>query len=165
MVFPLYQIGYTNYLAKTNVMNKVISILMLACTIVACNTTANKEAAILQAKKAVVDSMTAVNNAVVEKQRIIDSVRTIVDAPALMNEKTVVTHTTTTTEVAPKKKGLNGVATGALVGAGVGAITGAMVDGKKGEGAIVGGLIGAAAGAGTGAIIDAKKKKKAQQKK
>lgn len=145
---------------------------MLACTIVACNTTANKDAAVLQAKKMTVDSMNAISNAVVEKQKTIDSMRTVANTqeathPQVVREKTnVVTRTiTTTTDAAtvPKKKGLNGVATGALIGAGAGAITGAMVDGKKGEGAIVGGLIGAAAGAGTGAIIDAKKKKKAQQ--
>ncbi len=54
---------------------------------------------------------------------------------------------------------MSSAAKGALIGAGAGAITGAAVSKKKGEGAIIGGLAGAAVGAGTGAIIDDKKKK------
>ena len=57
-----------------------------------------------------------------------------------------------------KKKGWSGTAKGAVIGAGAGAITGAAISKKKGEGAIIGGLAGAAVGAGTGAIIDGKKK-------
>lgn len=64
-----------------------------------------------------------------------------------------------------QKKRWSAKATGALIGAGAGAITGAMIDGRKGEGAIVGGLTGAAAGLGTGAIIDANKNKKEQQQR
>lgn len=54
------------------------------------------------------------------------------------------------------KKGWSGKAKGAVIGTGVGAITGAMVDKKKGRGAIIGGLLGAGAGTGVGAIIDEK---------
>ncbi|MBA3827676.1 MAG: glycine zipper family protein [Taibaiella sp.] len=79
------------------------------------------------------------------------------------NNSTATTTTTTTQAVAPaaapQRKGWSAKAKGALIGAGAGAITGAMIDGRKGEGAVVGGLIGAAAGLGTGAIIDGKKKK------
>ena len=39
-------------------------------------------------------------------------------------------------------------------------VTGALVDKKKGQGAIIGGLAGAAAGLGAGAIIDNKNKNK-----
>lgn len=72
-------------------------------------------------------------------------------------------QTPNTQPAPPQKKRWSAKATGALIGAGAGAITGAMIDGRKGEGAIVGGLTGAAAGLGTGAIIDANKKKKEQQ--
>lgn len=66
-----------------------------------------------------------------------------------------------TASAAPaKKKGWSSAAKGAVIGAGVGAITGAAVSKKKGEGAIIGGLAGAGVGAGTGAIIDSKKNKK-----
>lgn len=55
---------------------------------------------------------------------------------------------------AQKKKGWSNKATGAAIGAGAGAVTGALVSEKKGTGAIIGGVAGAALGLGTGAIID-----------
>jgi hypothetical protein len=62
------------------------------------------------------------------------------------------------------KKKMSSTTKGALIGAGVGAIGGAIIDKKKPwKGALIGGVVGAVAGAGTGAIIDAKKKKKQQQ--
>lgn len=59
-----------------------------------------------------------------------------------------------------KRKGWSGAAKGAVIGAGVGAVSGAMIDEKKGRGAIIGGVAGAGIGAGTGAILDDAKKKK-----
>jgi hypothetical protein len=56
---------------------------------------------------------------------------------------------------AQKRKGWSNKATGAAIGTGVGAVTGAIISDKKGTGAIIGGLSGAAVGLGTGAIIDA----------
>lgn len=76
---------------------------------------------------------------------------------------TASTQTTTTTTQTQQKKGWSAKAKGAVIGAGAGAITGAMVDKRKGEGAIIGGILGAGAGLGTGAIIDAEQKKKQQQ--
>ncbi len=81
------------------------------------------------------------------------------------NQPTAVVSQTTTTET--KKKGMSNTTKGALIGTGAGivtgAVTGALIDGKKGEGAIVGGLIGGAAGSGIGAAaghsMDNKKKK------
>lgn len=101
-------------------------------------------------QQATIDSM----KQVAEKQHIIDSMK-------LVNEKAkpVIINQTTTTQTTTTRKKWSGAAKGAVIGAGVGAVTGALVDKKHGEGAIIGGLAGAGLGAGTGAIIDGKKKK------
>lgn len=62
--------------------------------------------------------------------------------------------------VAKKKKKWSHTAKGAVVGAGAGAITGAIVNKDRVKGAVIGTLIGAGAGAATGAIVDQKEKKK-----
>ena len=106
-------------------------------------------------KQLVIDSM----KAVAEKQRIIDSMK--IEAAKIEKEKevVVVNNAASPSSTTTKKKGWSGAAKGAVIGAGVGAATGAIVSKKKGEGAIIGGLVGAGVGAGTGAIIDDKKKK------
>jgi hypothetical protein len=58
---------------------------------------------------------------------------------------------------ARRKKGWSAKAKGAVIGTGVGAITGAVVNKRnRGAGAVIGGLLGAGAGTGVGAIIDHK---------
>lgn len=86
---------------------------------------------------------------------------------AEQQEKVVVVHernagqgTAQAAQAQPqKKKGISNTAKGALIGAGVGAVTGAAVSKERGKGAIIGGLIGAGAGAVTGKVIDKKKAK------
>jgi hypothetical protein len=73
------------------------------------------------------------------------------------------TPTTQTTPVAvKKKKGMSTPVKGALIGAGVGAVTGAVVSKKKVKGAVVGAVVGAGAGAATGVIIDKRNERKAR---
>lgn len=56
-----------------------------------------------------------------------------------------------------RPKGWSAKAKGALIGAGVGAATGAVVNKRnRAAGAVIGGLLGAGAGTGVGAIIDKK---------
>jgi hypothetical protein len=57
------------------------------------------------------------------------------------------------------KKKSHAARNGALIGAGAGAITGALVSKKKGVGALIGGVAGGAAGYGVGKIIQNKKEK------
>ncbi len=71
-----------------------------------------------------------------------------------------VVRTSETIPQVEEKKRLNEVAKGAIIGAGVGAVTGAIVSKKKGKGAIVGGVIGAGVGAAGGKIIKDKKETK-----
>ncbi len=76
-------------------------------------------------------------------------------------------RTTPTTETVPasevkKKKRMSTPVKGALIGAGVGAATGAIVAKKnRVKGAVVGAVAGAGAGAVTGVIIDKRNEKKA----
>lgn len=105
--------------------------------------------------QATIDSM----KQVAEKERIIDSMRIENQKVLVKKEKQiVVVHDQAPVAAAPKRKKWSGAAKGAVIGAGVGAVTGAIIDKKHGEGAIIGGLAGAAVGAGTGAVIDGKKK-------
>ena len=55
-----------------------------------------------------------------------------------------------------KKKGWNNATKGAVIGAGAGAIGGAIISKKKGMGAIIGGVVGAAGGYIIGKNIDKK---------
>jgi hypothetical protein len=59
--------------------------------------------------------------------------------------------------VATKKRGWSAKAKGAVIGAGAGAIGGAIINKRnRGAGAVIGGLGGAAVGTGIGAILDKK---------
>ncbi|GHB84170.1 YMGG-like glycine zipper-containing protein [Persicitalea jodogahamensis] len=76
-------------------------------------------------------------------------------------------RTTPTADTKPaaevKKKGMSTPVKGALIGAGVGAATGAIVSkNNRVKGAVIGAVVGAGAGAGTGVIIDKRKEKKAE---
>ena len=131
-------------------------VLLFSLLLVSCQFQ-NKEE-IEKAKQASIDSM----KTAIEQQRVVDSMeaelaRVNEEKEAAQNSKTVVVNNTTT-QAAPRRKGMSNTAKGALIGAGVGAATGAIVSKKKGTGAIIGGLAGAGVGAGTGAIIDEKKK-------
>lgn len=140
-------------------MKNLIIIITLAFTMFSCKDTKDQALVVEEDKQAVIDSM----NVVLEKQKMelaqqksIDSMQAIVESQKRSN-RVATTHTTTT--VVEKRKGWSRAAKGAVIGAGVGAITGAAVSKKKGEGAIIGGLAGAGLGAGTGAIIDSEKAK------
>lgn len=71
-----------------------------------------------------------------------------------------VVNTSQTIPQIEEKKKLNEVAKGAIIGAGVGAVTGAIVSKKKGKGALIGGVLGAGAGAAGGKIIKDRNEKK-----
>lgn len=110
---------------------------------------------IQKAKQASVDSM----KVAMQKQKVIDSMKAEMAQIEKQKQVVVVNHTNGATTQTPKRKKWSGAAKGAVIGAGVGAVTGAIIDKKRGEGAIIGGLAGAGLGAGTGAVIDDSKKK------
>jgi predicted nucleic acid-binding Zn-ribbon protein len=77
------------------------------------------------------------------------------------SESTTTTTTSTPAKVYKKKRKISRTAEGAIIGAGVGAVSGAIINkSNRGKGAIIGGVIGAGVGAGTGAVLDKKAKKK-----
>lgn len=139
---------------------KTIYLLILSVTILSCQKQAKIDVAV--AKQATIDSM----KVEFDKQRIIDSMQTVMAAQQAEKEVVYVnrrgaTGATGATGAAgstAKRKGMSTPVKGALIGAGAGAITGALISKKKGQGAIIGGLAGAAVGAGTGAVIDGSKK-------
>ena len=145
-------------------MKQLISIVTIALIVTACNSNAKKETEALKMQQvATIDSL----NMVVAKQKIIDSMKAVKVAHVRSNAKVsgydAASAETPALSEAPvaKKKGWTGAEKGVLIGAGTGAIAGAIIDKKHGEGAIIGGLLGAGIGAGTGAIIDKNKRKKA----
>ena len=129
---------------------KSLSVIFFVLVFVSCQKQQNEN--INKAKQASIDSMKTEIN----RQKVIDSMQLEIAKIKESNEhreKVTVVHQHET--VAPaKKKGWSGAAKGAVIGAGVGAVTGAVISKKKGEGAVIGGLVGAGVGAGTGAIID-----------
>ncbi len=147
-------------------MKKLVSIVLLALTISSCQNNEKKEMEIVRAKQMVIDSIAKVETL---KKQTIDSMNSVAKKERLQKQErqavatnNSITETTTTTGT-KRKKGWSNKAKGAVIGAGVGAVTGAMVDKKKGEGAVVGGVLGAGAGYGVGAILDNKEKKKNKQ--
>ena len=163
-------------------MKQIIGFFLVAAVLSSCSDNSAKQAEVQQArqmdslkteiaKKQIIDSMNAVNAA---KPVMITNERTIVTSSgntatrhssptttSTTRSETNISSSNAATAPAPqKRKGMSAGVTGAIIGAGAGGITGALVDKKKGEGALVGGVLGAAAGGGVGAIIDKKKKEK-----
>jgi hypothetical protein len=146
------------------IMKQLFLIVSATCLLISCNNKA-KEAALQQ--QATIDSM----NQVMAKQHIIDSMKNVSDSIANVEKHThggetysgSSTASSTTATTTTTKKKWSAKAKGAVIGAGVGAITGALVDKNHGAGALIGGVAGAGLGYGTGAVIDNKKKKQAAQ--
>lgn len=153
-------------------MKKTVFIFLAAFALFSCKNTNAEGLTEEQVQQRSLDSMRlAIEQQKIEtaKQRAIDSMNAITIQRQAETRTVVVTQPaanggTTTTTTQTQKKGWSSTAKGAVIGAGVGAVGGAIINKKDpGKGAVIGGLIGAGAGAGTGAIIDAEKKKKANQ--
>jgi hypothetical protein len=166
-------------------MKLLVSMFFAVCLLTACNSESSKQAALLKAKQATVDSM----KVVLAKQAVIDSMNAVMAnneekiRQNVANDNAVTNSAITASTVsaasgiaasrvvspnaparyqttAKRKKKWNNTAKGAVIGAGAGAITGAIVSKKRGKGAIIGGLIGGGAGAGTGLVVDHSKSRK-----
>jgi hypothetical protein len=61
------------------------------------------------------------------------------------------------TQPAKTHKDWSAKAKGGIIGAGAGAVAGALIDHKKGRGALIGGLLGAGSGIGIGALLDSRR--------
>ncbi|WP_291914812.1 glycine zipper domain-containing protein [Chitinophaga sp. CB10] len=133
------------------------------------------QAAIQAAKQATIDSINNVNTV---KQQVIDSMNRVAKkhgkgaahesgfSPATYEAPAEGSTAAAAPAETKKKKGFGSwshTAKGAVVGAGAGAVTGAIVNKDRVKGAAIGTIIGAGVGAGTGAIVDHAKKKKEQQ--
>lgn len=92
------------------------------------------------------------------KKPVVKTVIVYRDAPSGNNNNNNATASTTT----KKKKGWSNAAKGTVIGAGSGAILGAVVSKNKAAGAVLGGLLGAGAGYVVGNEIDKKKNRKNQ---
>ncbi|SEJ01915.1 Glycine zipper [Dyadobacter sp. SG02] len=138
---------------------------------VACNTQSDKQEALLKSQQKTIDSM----RVAMEKQAIIDSMNALqaqrkeaekweeIEKNEATNHTQAVSSAPAVAAAAPAKKKWSHTAKGAVVGAGTGAITGAIINKKRVEGALIGTVIGAGVGAGTGAIVDHSVKKRKQQ--
>ena len=137
-------------------MKNVVMILAAAgvLSLSSCKNTDKQGVVTDDVQKVTIDSM----KQVAEKQHIIDSMKMVSVNNTTTKKEVVVVHDQAPAAATPRRRKWSGAAKGAVIGAGVGAVTGAIVDKKHGEGAIIGGLAGAALGAGTGAVIDGKKK-------
>lgn len=148
-------------------MKKLLIGISLVGLAMGCSSRANTNEKIQAARQAAIDSVNQVVEIERAKQAAIDSVNALREAEiaeakkVAANQKTIVyrDNYVPVAETKPKKK-MNNAAKGALIGAGVGALTGVAVAKNKGQGALIGAGVGAGAGALTGVIVDNSKKKK-----
>ncbi len=142
-------------------MKPLFSLLGVGLLLTGCNSASNQEAQALKAKQATIDSMRidSMNTIMAQKEEL-EKAEIVEDDKQSVDNSNNFAQPVAAAPAAPARKKWSHTAKGAVVGAGTGAITGAIVNKKRAEGAIVGTLIGAGVGAGTGAIVDASKRKK-----
>ena len=148
-------------------MKNLLLVIASTAMIISCKQTANEAGFVQDTKSETIDSMKTVaakENFAIAKQKSIDSIKLVMTKEQNRKVRTtrnVVSNSSSNNQVAttatPKRKKWSGAAKGAVIGAGVGVVAGAIIDKNHGEGAVIGGLAGAGIGAGTGAIIDSKK--------
>ncbi len=138
-------------------MKKIILLLTVVSLFAACK---NKSSSILDANK----NLVLVDTTGLSKSNALTDVAkqnstTATTTSATQNARTTShavypnttsTTTTTTTTVPKRDKGMSDAAKGTVIGAGTGAIVGAIVSKDKGKGAIIGALIGGGTGYAVG---------------
>ncbi len=153
-------------------MKTTAMILLISLITFSCKDTADRADA-YDSKEAAIDSMKiemAKQEAELARQKSIDSMKAVQAAKSSKTvERAAISHRTASYEptanastgtTAKKKKELSGAAKGAIIGAGVGAVGGAIINKKNpGAGAVIGGVAGAGVGAGAGAILESDEKK------
>ncbi|WP_439556783.1 YMGG-like glycine zipper-containing protein [Dyadobacter sp.] len=146
-------------------MKSLVSVLLAASVLSACNNSSKQQEVALKAQQRTIDSI----KTAMEKQAIIDSMNNVMaqqkedqarQEEQVKEEQQMVATTNQAPQTVAQKKRWSHKAKGAVVGAGTGAVTGAIINKNRAEGALVGSLIGAGVGLGTGAIVDHEKKKK-----
>ncbi|MEO7962133.1 MAG: YMGG-like glycine zipper-containing protein [Ginsengibacter sp.] len=151
-------------------MKKIILALATVTTFAACNSKKDDSRNI----QLLVDSSAYNNNMYSDTSNLVEaepeplpvthsvkSVTSKTTAPRSATNSSTSTNTTTTssstTQTAAKKQGWSSAAKGAVIGAGAGAIGGAIISKKKPvKGAVIGGVVGAAGGYIIGKDIDKK---------
>lgn len=121
-------------------MKKLIGIIAISILAVACNSKVKEH------EQKIADLQYSLDSIKLESEK----------AEALKQQSAEASNTAASAPEAPKKKKISNTAKGALIGAGVGAVTGAIVSKKKAKGAVIGGLIGAGAGAVAGSTTEKK---------
>lgn len=182
----MFQLKFEIYFNQINIMKKTIIIMSATYLMLACGDNSKKE--IQEAKILAIDSMKMEAQIKNAKQEVIDSMKieakvetakqftrdSLKDAkkPKLYSERKISksspdSYVSTSSTPPPvttstkRKRKISRPVQGALIGAGVGAVSGAIINkNDRGKGAIIGGIIGAGVGAGTGVVIDNNQKKK-----
>ena len=144
-------------------MKKVIFLASILAILSSCKPSAQDDAIkIAAAKQIMLDSINQANT-IAQQNNTIDSLKKVAAKSRLSEKKTVVVQKSSpeprVASVSKSKSKMNNTTKGALIGVGVGTVTGAMLSKDKAKGAILGGVIGGSAGVGAGAIIDKKKEK------
>lgn len=144
-------------------MKKVIFLASILAILSSCKPSAQDDAIkIAAAKQIMLDSINQANT-IAQQNKTIDSLKTVAAKSRLSEKKTVVVQKSSpeprVASVSKSKNKMNNTTKGALIGVGVGTVTGAILSKDKAKGAILGGVIGGSAGVGAGAIIDKKKEK------
>ena len=152
-------------------MKKIFAIVALAIGLASCSNSAKEEAlAKEQAMAAVRDSLKldSFKRAEVAKQELLKEQKHQAELAAARRSATrsnsssnysssgSTTTSSAGTTTAAQKKGWSSAAKGTAIGAGVGALSGVLIDKKDGRGAIIGGLAGAGAGYVIGRSRDVK---------
>ena len=132
-------------------MKRMVFILAIVATLAACSNNSEtkvqtKEDAFRQVKDSMqLDSLRRADAKELELSQAQSA--TAVNTSNSSSERTYVKGVSETyTNTPPEKKGWSKAAKGAAIGAGVGAVTGVIVDKKDARGAIIGGVAGAGAG-------------------
>lgn len=145
-------------------MKKIVSMFAVVLVLSACSNSAKEEAVIKQKAIAAVKDSLKLDSfkraevqakekqlKLAEEEKVKEEKRTLLlsERNEAAAERRSAATTTTQAPVVAKKKGWSDAAKGTLIGAGAGAIGGALIDKKSGRGAIIGGVVGA----GTGYVI------------
>ena len=145
-------------------MKKIFTIVAMAAVFASCSNNAKEQAlAKEQAVAHIKDSLkldSFKRAEVVRQQALVEQKHQAELAAARRSSSSSYSSSGTTTTssagttTAAKKKGWSSAAKGTAIGAGVGALSGILIDKKDGRGAVIGGLAGAAGGYAIGRSRD-----------